>query len=128
MVLAHLANLEPLFLARFKRMLHESEPTLSSLGPGQASPHSEAQPEELLAAYQAGRDDILLLLYAIKAEDWQRRAEHMTLGPTDLRHQVEVLIRHDQEHLGQLVDLRLAWERHSASVEMRPNEEADNAK
>lgn len=111
MVVAHLANLEPLYLARLERILQQYDPFLPSLSPDQASAHAATPLENLLAYYKSGRSAILRLLYPVRPEDWQRPARHERQGATTLIGQVQALLKHDQAHLGQLVDLRYAWER-----------------
>jgi uncharacterized damage-inducible protein DinB len=127
MVIAHLAHLEPHYLARLKRILEEQDPLLESLGPAQASPESQASLEKVLQAFHSGRDAILALLYSLQPEQWQRPARHPTSGATDLRHQVETLILHDHQHLGQLIDLQQRPAGDPLPAERSSSEEAPHA-
>lgn len=125
MVLSHLANLEPLYEARIQLLLEENDPDLVSLGPEQATPHSEESVEALMKRFETERRSILKLLYGLSADEWHRQGRHEKWGRVDLRRVVVELIQHDHGHIGQLVDLRHAWERAHRAHE--PEAAADRA-
>jgi uncharacterized damage-inducible protein DinB len=110
--LAHLAAADPPFEARLARILVEDNPWLPYFGPEVARPEPHHLPlVELIGRFRAQRDQLLKFLSAVAPEAWGRPAVHETLGPTTLAQQVQNVINHDADHLGQLQALRRAWEK-----------------
>ena len=109
-LVAHLAAAEPPFLKRVTRIVEEDRPWLPYFGPDVARPESDEPMPGLLSQFRARRDGLLKFLSALPLEAWERPATHETMGPTTLAAQVQNIANHDTEHLGQLYELRRAWE------------------
>jgi len=107
---AHLAAADPQFLARLTRILREENPWLPYFGPDVARSEGVEPWLDLLARFRAARDQLLAFLSELTPDDWERPAVHETMGPTTLALQVQNIINHDADHLGQMRDLRQAWE------------------
>lgn len=104
-VLQHLITIEPLYLARLRKIVDEERPYLPCLHP-ETHPHPDQTPlAKLLNTFSAARNETLAYLQSLKAGDWQRNAVHETVGPTKLRHMAQLLVDHDTEHLNQIVGL-----------------------
>lgn len=108
--LAHLAASDPLFQNRLISMTQAPNPWLPYFGPDAARPDIDAPIPELLDRFRAARAELLNFLSGLNPEDWERPGVHETMGPTTLAHQVQNLINHDAEHLGQLYELCQTWE------------------
>lgn len=105
-VLHHLATVEPLYLARLQRIVHEERPFLPYIHPA-TNPNPTTTPlADLLTAVTRTRQETLTYLEALKPGQWQRTAVHQTLGPTSLRFMVQLLVEHDTEHLNQLAQIQ----------------------
>jgi uncharacterized damage-inducible protein DinB len=106
-VVAHLAYVEPLFLARMQRIVGEEQPRVSSIVPDE-SQHDLGQPlDVLLHTFAARRANLIAFLQGCTQADWARRgvreADDLLLT---LRDAVQVVVDHDSEHLAQLATLR----------------------
>lgn len=110
MVLTHLLHCEPVFQARLQRILDEDNPLLRGFGPEQATPISEQSSIALLGDFAAARKQTLAQIYAYSPEDWERPAVHNVQGKTTLKGQIQTIVKHDIEHLGQIYDLRELWQ------------------
>ncbi len=107
---SHLAAAEAPFYDRLNRITAELNPWLPYFGPDVARPDSPAPLSESLTRFQAERERLLAFLSTLLPESWDRPAVHETQGPTTLAQQVQNLLNHDLEHLGQLHVLKQAWE------------------
>jgi uncharacterized damage-inducible protein DinB len=115
-LVAHLSAADPLFEKRLARIVAEDNPWLLYFGPDTANappvaarPEADAPLPELLSRFRTQRDRLLKFLSALPPEAWERPAVHETMGPTTFAQQVQNIINHDTDHLGQLHDLRRAW-------------------
>ena len=105
-VAAHLGYIEPLYLARLRRIAEQDNPFEPYMHPD-ASAHDLARPlPELLDEFAARRAETLAFLAGLSQKDWGRPLVHETIGPTRLRDQVQALVDHDSDHLSQLAQLR----------------------
>jgi uncharacterized damage-inducible protein DinB len=105
-VVAHLSYIEPLYLARLRRVAELDNPYESSLHPDAAA-HDLTRPlSELFDEFAARRAETLKFLGGLDQRDWGRPLVHATIGPTKLRDQVQALVTHDNDHLDQIVTLR----------------------
>ena len=105
-VVAHLGYIEPLYLARLRRVAEQDNPYESYMHPD-ASAHDLTRPlSELFDAFAARRAETLAFLAGLDQRDWGRPLVHATIGPTRLRDQVQALVTHDNDHLEQIVTLR----------------------
>lgn len=107
-VVAHLAHVEPLHLARLRRVLAEQSPTISPILPDPTA-HPDLAVTQLATLFQEGRRLTLEWLREISPGDWQRPALHATPGRTTLRALVDELVAHDIEHTSQLVITLAQW-------------------
>jgi len=110
-VITHLAAADPHFLTRLQRIAKEDNPIVIYIGPTVAAPDDNARPADALVRLASSRQALLDFLTALPPADWARPAVHERTGPTTLALQVQVIVNHDNEHLGQLTALRHAWER-----------------
>jgi uncharacterized damage-inducible protein DinB len=108
--LAHLAASDPPFQNRLSQMMQAHNPWLPYFGPEVARPEVDASAQELLARFRDTRAALLAFLAGLAPQDWERPGVHETMGPTTLAQQVQNIINHDAEHLGQLYELRQTWE------------------
>jgi uncharacterized damage-inducible protein DinB len=106
-VLGHLASVEKLYLARFKRVLSEDRPLLPEIVPDESAHRSSDPLPVLLASFEEARGETVALLQTATGGDWGRPAVHETRGETDFRRLAELLLEHDVEHLNQVAAI---WE------------------
>jgi hypothetical protein len=90
------------YFVRFRRTLHESNPTLvsidsESLARERSYPTSNAM--EALAAFRSARARTLDLISSLSPEQLARTAEFEGYGAVSLRSLVHYLCSHDQQHL-----------------------------
>jgi hypothetical protein len=105
-VVAHLAYIEPLYLARLRRVVEQDNPLEPYLHPD-ASAHDLARSlPELLEEFVRRRAETVVFLSGLDQRDWGRPLVHETIGSTKLRDQVQELVSHDNAHLEQVVALR----------------------
>jgi uncharacterized damage-inducible protein DinB len=105
-VVAHLGYIEPLYLARLRRIVEQDNPFEPYLH-SDASAHDLTRPlAELYAEFADRRAATIAFLSGLGQRDWGRPLVHETIGPTRLRDQVQALVDHDSAHLEQIVTLR----------------------
>jgi uncharacterized damage-inducible protein DinB len=105
-VVAHLGYIEPLYLARLRRIAEQDNPYEPYMHPD-ASAHDLRRPlSELFDEFAARRAETLTFLAGLAQRDWGRPLVHQTYGPSKLRDQVQGLVTHDNDHLEQIVTLR----------------------
>jgi uncharacterized damage-inducible protein DinB len=109
-VVAHLGYIEPLYLARLRRIAEQDNPFEPYLHPDRGA-HDLARPlSELLQAFILRRAETVVFLQSLGQSDWARPVTHETMGPGRLRDHVQMLVDHDSDHLGQIIALREALE------------------
>ncbi len=111
MVVAHLANCEPLFRERLQCIAHADNPIVLGFGPAEAPPHSTLGMDALLDELHAQRQHTLQQIYVYTPTDWVRPAVHSVNGPTTLQGQIQTIVNHDLVHLGQIHDVCALWMR-----------------
>jgi uncharacterized damage-inducible protein DinB len=105
-VVAHLGYIEPLYLARLRRIVEQDNPYEPSMHPNTGA-HDLARPlSELFDEFAVRREQTIAFLAGLEQRDWGRPLIHQTFGPSKLRDQVQGLVTHDNDHLGQIVTLR----------------------
>ena len=105
-VVAHLGYIEPLYLARLRRIAEQDNPYELAMHPN-TSAHDLTRPlSKLFDEFAARREETLAFLAALDQRDWGRPLVHETVGPTKLRDQVQGLVTHDNNHLEQIITLR----------------------
>ncbi|HWQ14717.1 MAG TPA: DinB family protein [Roseiflexaceae bacterium] len=104
-VVAHLAYVEPRYLARLRRVVAEDTPAVEYIDdPGG---HDLARPlDEHLQEFVARREETVAFLRGLRQADWGRRLVHPVYGLGRLRDHVQIFVAHDNEHLEQIVQLR----------------------
>lgn len=120
-VVAHLAYIEALYLARLRRVVEQDNPYEPFIHPD-ASAHDLSHPlADLFDGFDRRRTGTIEFLSGLSQRDWGRPLVHQTIGPTRLRDQVQELVAHDTVHLGQVVELReaLSAERRVQSAERK---------
>lgn len=104
---AHLADWEPIWRERIRRILEEDNPFLPSVDEGEMAKlnaYGCAMGPDCLRRYQAGREELVDLLRSLPAEAWDRRAHREFVGDIDLFQQVVMISGHDGYHLKQAID------------------------
>jgi len=109
-VIAHLAEVEELFRARFVRMVEQDDPYEPSIHPNSDEHDLGRDLRELIALFAARRASTTAYLRALNHRQWLRTCVHEVHGRIKLRKQVEFLIGHDNEHLAQIVTIRECME------------------
>ena len=105
-VVAHLGYIEPLYLARLRRIMAEDNPTVPYLHPNREA-HDITRPlNTLLQEFILRRAETVLFLRELEQSDWARRVTHETWGSGRLRDHVQQLVEHDSDHLQQIITLR----------------------
>jgi uncharacterized damage-inducible protein DinB len=112
-VVAHLGYIEPLYLARLRRIVEQDNPFEPYLHPDRGAHDLARSLNELLQQFILRRAETVVFLQKLEQRDWARPVTHETMGPGRLRDHVQMLVEHDSDHLGQIITLREALE-HSA--------------
>ena len=101
-VLGHIWDAEVAFSWRTRLVIAQDRPTLT--GYDQVAWAALARPgfDALLDGFEAMRGPNLLMLAAVKDEDWQRIGLHTERGEVSLRLLVETTAGHDWAHVRQL--------------------------
>ena len=97
-VICHLADYEPVFADRMKRVIAEDEPTISG-SDHQAFAvrlaYDQRDVDEDITLIQVVRSQMGRILRSLKPEDFQRKGHHSTRGPITL----EALLRQITDHI-----------------------------
>jgi hypothetical protein len=115
-VIAHLADIEVKFRARFARMVEQDNPREPFLHPDPSSHDLSKSMPDLIDQFAAERAKTTDYLRNLSHQQWLCTCEHETFGVTKLRKQVEILIGHDNEHLAQIVELREFLDKHKNTI------------
>ncbi|HTQ79725.1 MAG TPA: alpha/beta hydrolase-fold protein [Thermoanaerobaculia bacterium] len=97
----HLAEVQPIFLARIEQMLAEDHPTLTPYAPPEDQEEGAllaVNLEEALARYVRERAQIVERLQGLPPEAWGRTAEHPEYRCYSIFHLARHLAIHDQLH------------------------------
>ncbi|MCL6510780.1 MAG: DinB family protein [Anaerolineae bacterium] len=105
-VIAHLAEVEEQFRARFVCIVEQDDPCEPSVHPDSGQHDLGRDLRELIALFAARRASTTAYLRALDHRQWLRTCVHQVHGRIKLRKQVEFLIGHDNEHLAQIVRIR----------------------
>lgn len=105
---AHLAEVQPMGLARINRILDEDTPEFVPYFPAE---EEEAAPlptmEQALADFKSGRDAIIQRLSAASADDWKRTAIHPEYHQYGLHIFARHILMHDHWHMYRMEELWL---------------------
>jgi uncharacterized damage-inducible protein DinB len=105
-VVAHLGYIEPLYLARLRRIVDQDNPFEPFLGPDRSAHDLSRSLNELLQQFILRRAETVVFLQGLQQSDWARHVTHETRGLGRLRDHVQMLVEHDSDHLQQIVILR----------------------
>jgi uncharacterized damage-inducible protein DinB len=112
-VMAHLADWEPVFLERMRRICREHEPVMEGYDEGQwAIDHDYAHADvaEQLRLFRERRVEMVGFLRARTPADWAREGERPEIGRVTLEALVLLVPLHDTYHVRQVV----AWRQQKA--------------
>ena len=104
-VLAHLADFELMAAVRVRMVLSLDRPQLASYGQEEFTDRfgDLETASEALERYAVNRRATLRVLGALAPEDLERVGVHPVRGEEPLRRTLEMLARHDRDHLEQLL-------------------------
>ena len=105
---AHLADWEPIFLGRMKRICAEDRPKLVSIDEGQLAIDNEydkTDPQLELKRFREGRQTLIAFLREREDSDWRRIGDHF-IGELSLEAMAFLPAIHDAYHLKQINDYR----------------------
>jgi uncharacterized damage-inducible protein DinB len=110
-VVCHLADFEPIYADRMKRVIAEQIPTFFGGDPdvfaaGLAYEHRSI--EEELALLAAVRKHMATILLELKSTDFQRTGNHSEAGPMTLETLLRNIVAHVPHHLRFIADKRKA--------------------
>jgi uncharacterized damage-inducible protein DinB len=113
-VVCHIADYEPVYADRMKRVIAEKEPVISGGSPDAMAArlsYGSRDIEEELILIELVRKQMARILRALKAEDFQRRGIHDRRGPTTLAELVERITSHIPHHVALIEEKRKAMGR-----------------
>ena len=104
-VIGHLTDTEWVYGYRLRLILCEEGPTV--LGIDQEAwvtrqGHNEREPEELVAAFRASREQNLRIWRGLSPEDLKRAGQHDERGSEALAQMLPMLAGHDLSHIDQI--------------------------
>jgi uncharacterized damage-inducible protein DinB len=110
-LIAHLADFEPVYVDRMKRIIAQHEPTLFGGDPdlfASKLAYHERDIEEELAVIKACRAHMTRILRTLPAEAFERRGIHSDNGPMTLEKILSNIANHIPHHLPFLQEKRKA--------------------
>jgi len=113
-VICHIADYEPVYADRMKRVIAENEPTICGGNPDALAArlaYGSRDVEEELALIEAVRRQMGRILRALQPEDLQRRGIHDKRGPMTLATILERVTGHIPHHVGAIEEKRKAMGR-----------------
>lgn len=108
-VIAHLADFEPVYGDRMKRILAENEPTLFGGDPDKFAAklaYQERNLETELCLIECVRKQMATILRTVADSDFQRVGRHSEAGPLTLRTFLERITGHIPHHLPFIMEKR----------------------
>ena len=106
-VVCHLADWEPIWLERIRRMAEEDTPSLPGYDEGQMAidrDYAHADPHEQLRRFRRGRAELVNYLRNLPAESWLRRANHSEWHNLSIEHLATLILGHDGYHSRQVAE------------------------
>jgi uncharacterized damage-inducible protein DinB len=104
-VIAHLADWDPIFLYRMRRMCEDENPTLPGYEPDDLArdhDYAHSNVEDQFAKWQQGRHEMVDFLESLSPGQFQRTAERPEIGQITLQEQTLMIPLHDTYHLIQV--------------------------
>ena len=108
-IMAHLAEWEPIFLERMRRIRNENEPVLPNIDEGQlAIDHDYAHKDlaEQIRLFRAGRAQNVAFLNSLQPSDWQRTGKRPEIGVVTIEAIATLMPLHDAYHIRQICQWR----------------------
>ena len=109
-VIAQLASVEELYLARWQALVKPEAMAGDAAAPSSTQDPVETSLTELVVAFGERRGRTLHFLAALEQRDWGRIVPGDGEGAPRLRDQVQALVAHDNEHLNKIIAIREALE------------------
>lgn len=110
-ILCHLADVEPVYADRMKRVLAEDNPPLAALDPDRyatALAYESRDLAEELALIEVVRSQMGRILAALPPAAFQRTGQHSADGPLTLSQLFERITRHIPHHIAFIREKRQA--------------------
>lgn len=110
-VLCHIADFEPVYADRMKRVIAEDEPTFFGGNPDAFAArlaYDERDVEEELQLIEVVRRQMARIFRSLDAEDFQRRGIHSEDGPLTLETLLERITEHIPHHIRFIEEKRRA--------------------
>jgi uncharacterized damage-inducible protein DinB len=107
-VLAHLADWEPILLARMQATKESGGGTITGIDEGERAieqNYAKTDPFEQARLFRSRREKTIAWLKTVGEEDWNLTAIHNERGPQTLYDQANMLLGHDLYHIAQLSDV-----------------------
>lgn len=108
-VVCHLRDVEQeVHQPRFRAVLTEENAFLAGATPDEWAVPRAYQTQSgsaALKAFIAARQDTIAILEPLTPHQWLRQGRHAFFGPTTLHEMVNLVVRHDDAHWTQIVDL-----------------------
>ena len=112
-VVCHIADYEPIYADRMKRVIAENEPAICGGNPDALAArlaYGSRDVEEELALIELVRKQMGRILQALRSEDFQRRGIHEKHGPMTLATILERVTGHIPHHVGAIEEKKKAME------------------
>jgi uncharacterized damage-inducible protein DinB len=110
-VICHLADFEPVYADRMKRVVAEENPTIFAGNPDVFAArlaYEARDMEEELQLIEAVRKHVGRILKTLKPEDFQRKANHSEAGPVTLEKLLTNVTNHIVHHIKFIEEKRVA--------------------
>jgi hypothetical protein len=107
-VIAHLADWEPILLARMHKAIESPGAVIEAYDEGEMAVthgYSRSNIQEQLASFASHRHATAEFLRGLADEDWDKAVTHPERGLMTLRDQANMLLGHDLYHIEQLTSL-----------------------
>jgi uncharacterized damage-inducible protein DinB len=101
-VVCHLADYEPIFADRMKRVIAEDEPPISSSNHqafANRLAYDQRDVDEELTIIQVIRSQMSRILRSLEPKDFQRNGHHSTRGPMTLESLLQQITEHIPHHV-----------------------------
>ena len=113
-VVCHLADCEPVYADRMKRVIAEDRPTIFALDPDAFAArlaYAARDMDEELALIEATRRHMVRILRTLPADAFQRTAVHSVDGPITLETLLQRITKHIPHHIRFIEEKRAALAR-----------------
>lgn len=110
-IICHLADFEPVYADRMKRVIAEENPTMFSGDPDLFAArlaYEQRDIEEELQLIESVRNHVARILKTLKPEDFQRRGNHSEAGPITLEKLLTNITNHIPHHIKFIEEKRAA--------------------